>query len=82
MSSAEKLIFELGAAGRRAATMTAMDVPAEELESMIPAGMIRQEDAPLPEVSEIDIVPLYAPVPAQLRRGYGLLPARLLHHEV
>src|SRR5205085_9178944 len=59
MSSAEKLIFEIGAPGRRAATMTAMDVPTEALESMIPASMIRQEDALLPEVSEIEIVRHY-----------------------
>ena len=59
MSSSEKLIFEIGAPGRRAATMTAMDVPTEALESMIPTSMIRQEDAPLPEVSEIEIVRHY-----------------------
>jgi len=57
--SVEKLIFELGAPGRRAATMPAMDVPAESLESVIPAGMLRQEPAPLPEVSEIEIVRHY-----------------------
>src|SRR5579885_2423259 len=57
--SVEKLIFEKGAPGRRAATMTTMDVPAESLESMIPAGMIREEPAPLPEVSEIEIVRHY-----------------------
>src|SRR5712692_1056317 len=57
--SVEKLIFEKGALGRRAATMPAMDVPAESLESVIPAGMLRQEPAPLPEVSEIEIVRHY-----------------------
>src|SRR5258708_15058302 len=57
--SVEKLIFEKGAPGRRAATMPAMDVPAESLESVIPAGMLRQEPAPLPEVSEIEIVRHY-----------------------
>src|SRR6266851_69020 len=57
--SVEKLIFEKGASGRRAATMPAMDVPAESLESVIPAGMLRQEPAPLPEVSEIEIVRHY-----------------------
>ena len=40
--SVEKLIFEKGAPGRRAATMTAMDVPTESLESMIPADMLRK----------------------------------------
>src|SRR5579859_4236658 len=57
--SVESLIFEKGAPGRRAATMTAMDVPTESLESMIPAGMLRKEPALLPEVSEIEIVRHY-----------------------
>jgi glycine dehydrogenase subunit 2 len=55
----EKLIFEKGAPGRRAATMTAMDVPEEALEDMVPAALLRQEAAPLPEVSEIEIVRHY-----------------------
>ena len=55
----EALIFEKGAPGRRAATMTALDVPAEPLESMIPAELLRGEPAPLPEVSEIEIVRHY-----------------------
>src|SRR5260221_8565110 len=53
--SVESLIFEKGAPGRRAATMTAMDVPTEALESMIPGGMLRKEPDPLPEVSEIEV---------------------------
>ena len=57
--SVEKLIFEKGAPGRRTATMAAMDVPTEPLESMIPAGMLRKEPAPLPEVSEIEVVRHY-----------------------
>ncbi len=57
--SVESLIFEKGAPGRRAATMTAMDVPTEPLESMIPGGMLRKEPAPLPEVSEIEVVRHY-----------------------
>lgn len=59
MRSVESLIFEKGAPGRRAATMTAMDVPTEALESMVPANMLRKEPAPLPEVSEIEIVRHY-----------------------
>jgi glycine dehydrogenase subunit 2 len=55
----ELLIFEKGAPGRRAATMTAMDVPAEPLESMLPARYLRQSEAALPEVSEIEIVRHY-----------------------
>ena len=57
--SIESLIFEKGAPGRRAATMTAMDVPAESLESMIPESMLRKGPAALPEVSEIEIVRHY-----------------------
>src|SRR5260370_15377124 len=57
--SVEKLIFEKGAPGRRAATMSAIDVPMESLESMIPEGMVRKDPAPLPEVSEIEIVRHY-----------------------
>src|SRR5437016_2991238 len=57
--SIESLIFEKGAPGRRAATMTAMDVPTESLESIIPEAMLRKEPAPLPEVSEIEIVRHY-----------------------
>jgi len=55
----ESLIFEKGAPGRRAATLTAMDVPVEPLEHMIPAHALRRSDAPLPEVSEIEIVRHY-----------------------
>ncbi len=57
--SSEKLIFEQGAPGRRAATMTTMDVPTEALETLIPANLLRREEAPLPEVSEIEIVRHY-----------------------
>src|SRR5438876_12396966 len=57
--SVEKLILEKGAPGCRAATMSTMDVPTESLESMIPANLLRKEPAPLPEVSEIEVVRHY-----------------------
>lgn len=57
--SAESLIFEKGAPGRRAATLPAMDVPVATLEDLIPASLLREEPAPLPEVSEIEIVRHY-----------------------
>jgi glycine dehydrogenase subunit 2 len=57
--SVEKLIFEKGAPGRRTATMTTMDVPTEPLESMIPTHLLRETPAPLPEVSEIELVRHY-----------------------
>src|SRR6266699_2687770 len=53
------VILEKGAPGERAAPMAAMDVPTEPEESMIPAWMLRKEPAPLPEVSEIEIVRHY-----------------------
>src|SRR5438132_7188141 len=57
--SVEKLSLEIGPPGRRAATMPAMDVPAESLESVIPAGMLRIEPATLAEVREIEVVRHY-----------------------
>src|SRR5438874_11889478 len=39
--------------------MPAMDVPTEPLESMVPTNMLRKEPAPLPEVSEIEVVRHY-----------------------
>ena len=57
--SVEKLIFEKGAPGRRAATLPGIDVPAEPLEDLIPGQFLRQEPAPLPEVSEIEVVRHY-----------------------
>ena len=57
--SVEKLIFEQGAPGRRAASMPSMDVPTESLEDLLPAQLLRTEPAPLPEVSEIEVVRHY-----------------------
>jgi glycine dehydrogenase subunit 2 len=54
--SAEPLIFEMGAPGRRAATLFEMDIPTRPLTDLLPTNALRQEDAPLPEVSEIEIV--------------------------
>jgi glycine dehydrogenase subunit 2 len=57
--SVESLIFEKGATGRRTASMPSMDVPIESLDDMIPAQLLRVEPAPLPEVSEIEVVRHY-----------------------
>jgi glycine dehydrogenase subunit 2 len=54
--SVEQLIFEKGAPGRRAASLPALDVPARALDEIIPADLLRAEPAPLPEVSEIELV--------------------------
>jgi len=57
--STEPLIFEIGAPGRRGATLPALDVPAEPIDELIPAALQRKEPAPLPEVSEIELVRHY-----------------------
>ncbi len=57
--SVESLIFEKGAPGRRAARLTAMDVPVESVEDLIPTNLLRKEEAALPEVSEIEVVRHY-----------------------
>jgi glycine dehydrogenase subunit 2 len=54
--STEKLIFEKGAPGRRAATLPTLDVPERPLDALVPADLLRDEPAPLPEVSEIEVV--------------------------
>jgi glycine dehydrogenase subunit 2 len=54
--STEKLIFEMGAPGRRAALLPAMDVPTKPLDQLVPQEMLRAEPAALPEVSEIEVV--------------------------
>src|SRR5690348_904761 len=57
--SIESLIFEKGTPGRRAIAMPSIDVPTELLEDLVPASLLRQEPAPLPEVSEIEVVRHY-----------------------
>ncbi|HVU68383.1 MAG TPA: aminomethyl-transferring glycine dehydrogenase subunit GcvPB [Ktedonobacteraceae bacterium] len=67
--SSEALIFEKGAPGRHTSVMTAMDVPVEPLESLVPADLLRREDAPLPEVSEIEVVRHYTHL---AQRNFGV----------
>jgi glycine dehydrogenase subunit 2 len=57
--STESLIFEKGAPGRRCASLPTLDIPARPLDSLIPAAFLRAEPAPLPEVSEIEVVRHY-----------------------
>ena len=67
--SVEKLIFEKGAPGRRTYTLPAMDVPTEPIENLVPANMLRKEPAPLPEVSEIEVVRHYTHLS---QRNFGI----------
>ncbi len=51
-----ELIFEKGRPGRRGSTLPSLDVP---LRSAVPPGLSRPKPAPLPEVSELDVVRHY-----------------------
>ncbi|HLJ80413.1 MAG TPA: aminomethyl-transferring glycine dehydrogenase subunit GcvPB, partial [Ktedonobacterales bacterium] len=57
--STETLIFEKGAPGRTAATLPTLDVPTRPLNAQVPAELLRTEPAPLPELSEIEVVRHY-----------------------
>jgi glycine dehydrogenase subunit 2 len=67
--SVESLIFEKGAPGRRAASMPSMDVPTTSPEELLPAHLLRTEPAPLPEVSEIEVVRHYTHLS---QRNFGI----------
>jgi glycine cleavage system P protein (glycine dehydrogenase) subunit 2 len=57
--SVESLIFEKGAPGRSIPLLPELDVPERPLDHLIPASYLRAEPAPLPEVSEIEVVRHY-----------------------
>src|SRR5258708_3424810 len=67
--STEKLIFEKGAPGRRNATLPALDIPEKSVETVVPAEFLRSEPAPLPEVSEIELVRHYTHLS---QRNFGI----------
>src|SRR5258707_2562069 len=67
--STEQLIFEKGAPGRGAAHTPTLDIPAKPLESLIPAEFLRDDPAPLPEVSEIEVVRHYTHLS---QRNFGI----------
>lgn len=52
----EPLMFELGRSGRRGTALPPCDVPQRELTAWIPAAQIRKTPAPLPELSELEVV--------------------------
>lgn len=55
----QKLLFEISKPGRSALDIGALDVPAESMETMLPAAVLRREEAGLPEVSQPDLVRHY-----------------------
>jgi glycine dehydrogenase subunit 2 len=54
-----KLIFEISKAGRKGYTLPENDVPAKHVEDMIPERFLRRTPAPLPEVSENEVMRHY-----------------------
>jgi glycine dehydrogenase subunit 2 len=52
-------IFEKSSAGRRAAVLPPLDVPAQPLEDLVPKHLLRAEPPRLPEISEPEIIRHY-----------------------
>jgi glycine dehydrogenase subunit 2 len=55
----KKLIFEISKAGRKGYTLPDNDVPAKQVEDLIPERYLRRTPAPLPEVSENEVMRHY-----------------------
>lgn len=65
----QSLIFEMSKEGRIGYSLPELDVPEVDVASVIPNGLIRQQDAELPEVSELDIMRHYT---ALSNRNHGV----------
>ncbi|HYK73397.1 MAG TPA: aminomethyl-transferring glycine dehydrogenase subunit GcvPB [Pseudoneobacillus sp.] len=65
----QALIFEITKPGRVGYSLPEMDIPTVDLDSLLPAGYIREEEAELPEVSELDIMRHYT---ALSKRNHGI----------
>jgi glycine dehydrogenase subunit 2 len=65
----QPLIFESSTSGRVGYSLPEMDVPEVDIKSLLPEGYLRDEDAQLPEVSELDIMRHYT---ALSRRNHGV----------
>nr|WP_106779849.1 aminomethyl-transferring glycine dehydrogenase subunit GcvPB [Lysinibacillus timonensis] len=65
----QPLIFELSHEGRIGYSLPPLDVPDIELNELIPEGYLREEDAELPEVSELDIMRHFT---ALSKRNHGV----------
>ena len=63
------LIFELSKEGRVGYSLPELDVPEENIESLLPFDYIRKEPVDFPEVSELDIMRHYT---ALSRRNHGV----------
>ncbi|WHX60350.1 aminomethyl-transferring glycine dehydrogenase subunit GcvPB [Peribacillus frigoritolerans] len=65
----QSLIFEISTSGRIGYSLPEMDVTTIPLEEILPADYIREEEAELPEVSELDIMRHYT---ALSKRNHGV----------
>ncbi len=65
----QSLIFEITKEGRIGYSLPELDVPAVELDDLLPEGYKREEPAELPEVSELDIMRHYT---ALSNRNHGI----------
>jgi glycine dehydrogenase subunit 2 len=69
MNKEKALIFEMSQPGRVAYSLPESDVPEIPLEEVIPAELLRETPAELPEVSELDLIRHYTELS---RRNYGV----------
>lgn len=69
LKPAKSLIFELSKPGRVAYSLPPCDVPESDPSAFIPAEMLRQTPAQLPEVYEVDVIRHYTELS---RRNFGV----------
>ncbi|SDI32136.1 aminomethyl-transferring glycine dehydrogenase subunit GcvPB [Natribacillus halophilus] len=65
----QALIFEMSKPGRRGGSLPENDVPDVNVEELLPADYVRQEEPELPEVSELQLVRHYT---ALSKRNFGI----------
>lgn len=65
----QPLIFEISSPGRIGFSLPEMDVPELDLAELLPDGYLREAEAELPEVSELDIMRHYT---ALSKRNHGV----------
>lgn len=69
MRKTKALIFEISKAGRCGLDLPKCDVPEEAIDSLIPQEFLRKEPAPLPEISQLDLMRHYTQLS---QRNFGV----------
>ncbi|EIW18976.1 MULTISPECIES: aminomethyl-transferring glycine dehydrogenase subunit GcvPB [Pelosinus] len=69
MKTKQSTIFEISKPGRFALDLPKSDVPAYEMETLVPSDLLRSKYAQLPEVSQPDLIRHYT---ALSRRNFGV----------